>query len=201
MNIADLGSRGATIAKMERGSWFTGPDWLLDERQWPEQPRLNNTEDTDKECKATREVVLRTEEHKLDEGDVLLERTNYWRTIRVTAWVLRFISNCRARKNKLKKTSGPLVTEEINTARNCWVKRFQKADKVCPQSPGWRLIKDEHTGILKCEGRIKGYRPTYPPGRPFAEKLIVHIQSDHAFWYCEHNSKCEIELVDTEVKS
>ena len=177
MNLADLGSRGATIAKMERGSWLTGPEWLLDERQWPQQPRLNNTEETDKECKATREVVLRTQERKLDEWDVLLERSNYWRTIRVTAWVLRFISNCRARKNKLKKTSGPLVTEEINTARNCWVKRVQKADEVYLQSPGWRLIKDEHTGILKCEGRIKGYRPTYLPGGPFAEKLIVHIHN------------------------
>ena len=177
MNLADLGSRGATIAKMERGSWLTGPEWLLDERQWPQQPRLNNTEETDKECKATREVVLRTQERKLDEWDALLERSNYWRTIRVTAWVLRFISNCRARKNKLKKTSGPLVTEEINTARNCWVKRVQKADEVYLQYPGWRLIKDEHTGILKCEGRIKGYRPTYLPGGPFAEKLIVHIHN------------------------
>ena len=31
LNPADLGSRGAAIAKMERGNWFTGPDWLLDE--------------------------------------------------------------------------------------------------------------------------------------------------------------------------
>ena len=40
MNLADLGSRGATIAKMERGIWLTGPNWLLDERQWPQQPKL-----------------------------------------------------------------------------------------------------------------------------------------------------------------
>ena len=38
MNLADLGSRGATIAKMERGNWLTGPNWLLDETQWPQQP-------------------------------------------------------------------------------------------------------------------------------------------------------------------
>ena len=31
LNPADLGSRGAAIAKMEKGNWFTGPDWLLDE--------------------------------------------------------------------------------------------------------------------------------------------------------------------------
>ena len=177
MNLADLGSRGATIAKMERGNWFAGPDWLLDERKWPQQPKLNNTKETDEEFKATQEAVLRTNECKLDEWDALLERSTYWRTVRVTAWVLRFISNCKARRNKLKKKSGPLVTEEIATARNYWVKRVQKADETCLQLPGWKLIKDEHTGVLKCEGRIKGYRPTYLPGGTFAEKLIVHIHN------------------------
>ena len=39
------------------------------------------------------------------------------------------------------------------------------------------MVRDEHTGVLKCEGRIKGYRPTYLPGGPFAEKLIVHTHN------------------------
>ncbi|KAL9958494.1 hypothetical protein ACROYT_G035514 [Oculina patagonica] len=75
LHVADLGSRGATIVKMEKGNWFTGPDWLLDERQWPQQPRLNNNKETDEESKATQEAVLRTDEHKLDEWDALLERS------------------------------------------------------------------------------------------------------------------------------
>ena len=49
LNLADLGSRGATIVKMERGNWFAGLDWLLDKRWWPEQPRLNSTKETDEE--------------------------------------------------------------------------------------------------------------------------------------------------------
>ena len=73
--------------------------------------------------------------------------------------------------------SGPLVTDEITTASNYWVKRVQKADKPCLWSPGWKLIKDEHTGVLKCEDRIKGYWPTYLPGGPLTEKLTVHIQN------------------------
>ncbi|XP_078364031.1 uncharacterized protein LOC144648298 [Oculina patagonica] len=89
MNLADLGSRGATIVKMEKGNWFTGPDWPLDERQWPQQPRLNNNKATDEEFKATQEAVLCTDEYKFDEWDALLERSTYWRTLRVTAWVLR----------------------------------------------------------------------------------------------------------------
>ena len=43
MNLADLGSRGVTIAKMERGNWLTGPNWLLDEAQWPQQPKFKCT--------------------------------------------------------------------------------------------------------------------------------------------------------------
>ena len=31
MNLADLGNRGAILAKMERENWLTGPNWLLDE--------------------------------------------------------------------------------------------------------------------------------------------------------------------------
>ena len=57
------------------------------------------------------------------------------------------------------------------------MKRVQKADKACLQSSGWKLIKDQHTGVLKCEGRIKGYGPTYLPGGPLAEELVVLIHN------------------------
>ena len=176
MNLADLGSRGATIVKMERGNWFAGPDWLLDKRRWPEQPRLNSTKETDEESKVTQEAVLRTQERVFDEWDALLERSTYWRTMRVTAWVLRFIRNCKAR-SKSKKMSGPLVTEEITAASDYWVKRVQKAEETCLKSPGWKLVKDDCTGVLRCEGRIKGYRPIYLPGGLLAEKLILHIHN------------------------
>ena len=62
LNLADLGSRGATIVRMEKGNWFAGPDWLLDKRRWLEQPRLNSTKETDEDSKVTQEAVLRTQE-------------------------------------------------------------------------------------------------------------------------------------------
>ena len=176
LNLADLGSRRATIVKMERGNWFAGPDWLLDKRRWPEQPRLNSTKETDEESKVTQEAVLRTQERMFDEWNALLERSTYWRTMKVTAWVLRFIRNCKAR-SKSKKMSGPLVTEEITAASDYWVKRVQKAEETRLKSPGWKLVKDNCTGVLRCEGRIKGYRPIYLPGGLLAEKLILHIHN------------------------
>ena len=57
------------------------------------------------------------------------------------------------------------------------MKRVQKADKAYLLSPGWNLMKDEHTGGLMCEGRIKGYRPPFLSGGPLAEKLIVHTHT------------------------
>ena len=40
MNLADLGSRGANLDKLENKEWFTGPEWILDKDQWPSQPVL-----------------------------------------------------------------------------------------------------------------------------------------------------------------
>ena len=57
LNLAALGSRGATIAKMERGHWLTGPNWLLDEMKWPQQPQLKCTEVADEECRPTPEGI------------------------------------------------------------------------------------------------------------------------------------------------
>ena len=83
--------------------------------------------------------------------------------------------------------SGPFVTEEITTASDYWVKRVQKAEETCLKSPGWKLVKDDCTGVLKCEGRIKGYRPTYLPGGLLVEKLILHI----------HNQVTHLDVTNT----
>ena len=93
LNLADVGSRGPTIVRMEKGNWFAGPDWLLDKRRWPEQPRLNSTKKTDEESKVTQEAVLRTQERMFVDWNAVLERSTYWRTMGVTALVLRFIRN------------------------------------------------------------------------------------------------------------
>ena len=85
LNLADVGSRGPTIVRMEKGNWFAGPDLLLDKRRWPEQPRPNSTKETDEESKVTQEAVLRTQERMFVDWNAVLERNTYWRTMGVTA--------------------------------------------------------------------------------------------------------------------
>ena len=173
-NIADLGSRGASINRMECNGWFHGPDWLLDEEKQPEQPNLSCTKEVNVESKPLKEVVFQVAQKEVDEWDWLLERSSYWKTLRVTAWCLRFKHNCLAKGQKLKRKSGPLQTEEIENARNYWVKRVQGKEPEVLESPGWKFVRDKETDVLKCEGRISKYRPIYINGGRFVEKLIQH---------------------------
>ena len=72
----------------------------------------------------------------------------------------------------------PKLKYSHTTARTYWVRRVQRADPASLQSPGWKLVEDEDTGVLKCESTVKGYRPMHVPGGPLAEKLVAHVH-DH----------------------
>ena len=159
------------IEKMESLGWFTGPKWLLDERDWPPQPELKTSKDTHSEYKDT-ELVLFNNEREADKWDDLLNQSSYWRTLRVTAWMLRFVGNCRT-KSKKKRKIGPLNTDEILNARKRWVKRVQDGGQTVIKSPGWKLEKDPQTEILTCKGRVKNYQPIYLGGGIFVSKLML----------------------------
>ena len=58
-----------------------------------------------------------------DALDAVMKKHNFWKVIRVTSWVSRFIHNCRALK-KMKLT-GPLTTEETTNLINFWIRRVQ----------------------------------------------------------------------------
>ena len=172
-NLADLGSRGAGIQKMETGGWFTGPEWLLDKKQWPNQPDFECTRDVNNECKPIKEENLYAKEHKPDEWETLLERNKYWKALRVTAWALRFRNNSLATRYMTKKLTGPLTTEEMVHAKDRWIKKVQRSTSPSLQTSGWDLVKDNRS-ILRCSGRIPGYNPIYIEGGLFGEKLIAH---------------------------
>ncbi|CAB4033655.1 Hypothetical predicted protein, partial [Paramuricea clavata] len=61
-NLADLGSRGASIDKMEKDGWFNGPEWLVNPDKWPKQPNLERTKTVLDEQKPMTEVAFNTEE-------------------------------------------------------------------------------------------------------------------------------------------
>ena len=85
MNLADLGSRGASLSKMEGSELYTGPQWLLNRDDWPEQPKLISSTRSQEEELPMREIMLYSAERKPDEWDNLLDRKPYWNTLRITA--------------------------------------------------------------------------------------------------------------------
>ena len=140
---------------METGGWFTGPEWLLDKKRWPDQPDFECTRDVNNECKPIKEENLYAKEHKPDEWKTLLERNKYCKALRVTAWALRFRNNSLARRHMTNKLTGPLTTEEMEHAKNRWIKKVQRSTSPSLQAPGWDLVKDNRS-ILRCSGRIPG---------------------------------------------
>ena len=89
--------------------------------------------------------------------------------------------NARVEHRGEHRRTGPLIGEEITSAKNHWIKRDQRNIPPDLQTSGFELTSKEVTGILKCKGRIQGYQPTYIDGGMFAEKLIryTHEQILH----------------------
>ena len=93
-------------------------------------------------------------EHWPDEWDQLVEGKPYWAVPRITAWAIELKNYTLAKKQMRKKRKGALCTYEIRRAKELWVRRVQERIPQDTETPGWRLVEDTETGILKCVGRI-----------------------------------------------
>ena len=114
----------------------------------------------------------------------------------MTAWTLQFVHNSLFNRCNTKKRPGPLTTEEINNARNQWIKKAVIGVKPALKNPCWKLGTEESTGVLKCYGRISGYQPIYIEEGEFANKLIRHAHKDKTPWCHEHHGNCKRRLLD-----
>ncbi|KAL9977857.1 hypothetical protein ACROYT_G015311, partial [Oculina patagonica] len=126
---SDQGSRGVAPSKMGE-LWFRGPEWLSAHDQWPDQPEVSGSPENDKERvtpKHEKQFLVKEMEVENETRDTLLSKyTSYWKLLRVTAFVMRFINNCR----KHKKQKGPLMTEELQAAENFWIIQAQAAQEL-----------------------------------------------------------------------
>ena len=116
---ADLASRGGDLTSF----WWNGPDWLSDQSKSPENLVTSPTITSEAEAKVVREVAVVTQDQPCpDQLETVLEKHSLQRALRVTAWVSRFMNNCRQGEKKI----GPLTVEEIEEAKNCWIRRVQQ---------------------------------------------------------------------------
>ena len=180
VNPADIASRGGLISSSEL--WWTGPEWLQHPQKWPNNPVVRTSLETEAEAKVIREVLCVSQtEPASDEFDDLLERSSFRRTLRICAWINRFIHNSR----RPGKRVGPIATEEVKAAREWWIKRVQFRDTLqshYPDTCGRLGLEASEHGILVCKGRIQGSYPIYlPHNAPFTKKLVqrVHCETLH----------------------
>ena len=139
---------------------------------------------------------MKSAEPEEDEFDSLLERSTLRRTLRVLAWINRFIHNSRGHE----KRSGPLDTEEIEAIKLWWIKRIQKRDisELHNEETIWQLgLQADERGVAVCVGRIRGSHPIYlPRDAELTEKLVRRIPFRNAsWWYWTYDFRSLVKLV------
>ena len=170
-NPADLLSRGITVDKFKDNRlWMHGPDWLTLEDNWPE---WNRDEAQILSTIAHQEVAVDTVQATQNKftihmiqgiGNVIdLNRFNsFKKLLRITAYVRRFITNCRKRAIH----TGMLNTIEIQNASLTWIIYIQKKhyseiiqDLQTGEGKKHNLVKQlklyiAKDKLIRCDGRI-----------------------------------------------
>ncbi len=122
-NPADCASRGLLPSELlTHQLWWNGPEWLqLDPSQWPVQTdRVEPGSSEDRELCFHVAVQPRL--------PILDRYSSLSRLLRVTAWILRFMHNCRSRiRNSVVslQTSSSLSVQELAIAETHWITAAQ----------------------------------------------------------------------------
>lgn len=195
-NPADLLTRGVSAQHLKNSTlWLKGPSWLTS-GEWPSWPALDNV----LACQISEESS-EPDVVKKDDGQPLgihqvMDITRYSsldKALRVTAYVLRFISRV---KRTPQGTSKHVTVTEIITAKNHWIRSVQ-ADYV--QDMGSKSKKKsiarqlklflDKDGIVRCGGRLHNSNIKFNSKHPvllprkhhftelvvkWAHKLVLH---------------------------
>ena len=181
-NPADLGSRGA-VPKQLDDLWKKGPCWLSDSRDWPTDIVTDATKESESESQIIKDIMKLAVSREIDQLDHMFNKLTFWKAIRVTAWIVRFVRNCRVKRNQ--RTAGPLRTMETNEQKKFWLRRAQQDCKETDefkedqQRLNLQLNKEK---LYECRGRLQGQFPIYIPRKHSVSKKIVedaHVQTLH----------------------
>ncbi|XP_069138142.1 uncharacterized protein [Argopecten irradians] len=127
-NPADLLSRGISATNFGKSTkWINGPSWITNQTHWPQWNRNESivltTVDSDVTNNNDSTQTLNT-----DIGCSVIDITrfnSYSRLLRVTAYVKRFLYNCRRKAEDRK--SGILSPDELNKASIIWIRVVQNS--------------------------------------------------------------------------
>lgn len=202
-NPADCASRGLFPHELvNHHLWWNGPHWLRSApSDWPRQTELPPNDSETEIVKTCHLTAVGTKDPLLP-----LDRfSSYSKLVRVTAWVMRFINNCRAsrRSSQVTQLTSSLCVQEIVSAENYWISYSQKdcfsaevesimAKETVPSSSPLMSLHPflDSNGILRVSGReqksklaYSAMHPVILSGKHPLTKLIIrseHLRLLHA---------------------
>src|SRR5277367_3568422 len=122
-NVADDATRNCSSQKDEE-RWIHGPPFLyLPENSWPQENVGSNFVEDEAELK--REYVgfvSESDERYLPDVNRF---SSMMKLLRSTAWILRYVRNCRAKVKKQPLLRRDLTVAEIRDAENLWIRQVQ----------------------------------------------------------------------------
>ncbi|XP_071573946.1 uncharacterized protein [Temnothorax nylanderi] len=129
-NPADLVSRGVKPEALSAQSlWWTGPAWLkISSDHWPSESPSNSVESLPEERTHVPVHIVQS----CDPWDLNKKFSSWNKLVRVTAYIMRFTQRARAAnrsksvKAKSSLASILLLPEEIDSAREFWLKQIQQ---------------------------------------------------------------------------
>ena len=198
LNPADIATRGLKASEFtNHPQWFKGPEFLKDKKEnWPEQDIVLEKQYL-KELRTSCRVTAVNEDWSVINPDHF---SNWGRLFRTTGWIMRFLNNCRGKSGK---RSGELEFDEIETAKNFWIKKAQndefklemaqlaKEGRVRSNSKIAALcLQLDELGILRVNSRIENaelvnfntkYPIILPQGHRITQLIVnfVHDQGNH----------------------
>ena len=127
-NPADLVTRGISFHALHNSDlWKQGPSWITDRTQWPkwkygEVLHIQTTDESTEDTTTADDPMPQTNINQV----IDINRYSSWsKLLRVTAYVLRFIYNCKQTTPNLKH-SQPLTPSEIDEATYLWIHHTQQ---------------------------------------------------------------------------
>ncbi|XP_055928642.1 uncharacterized protein LOC129959774 [Argiope bruennichi] len=147
-NPADHLSRGVFPAELPYlETLWNGPSWLAQiSGTWPVQNILTNEE------KLLMDIEARQVKNQTSTIQTLIDISrfsSYTKLLRITAWIYRFLNNCKSRQH----FTSELTTDELNKARNYWISVVQK------QSFSVEINALEHNRSLPKSSKISRFHP------------------------------------------
>ncbi|XP_063245165.1 uncharacterized protein LOC134546326 [Bacillus rossius redtenbacheri] len=193
-NPADCGSCGLLPAQiLDHHLWWTGPAWLtLPADEWPASASCSDISDLVQQEKKS--LALATILY-IEDIDSLVERfSSLMKLLRVTAYILRFVANCR--HSQSARESGTPCPRELETALNFWILRVQsmvfkdylaslrKNKRTSPQIRKLHPFLDSD-GFLRVGGRLDQSKLPFqhkhpallPKSNPLTSRIIQHYHN------------------------